>query len=84
MKLKSRRFDAIEVIEAESQVMLNTITEYYFEMHLKAGRSPESGAYARKGTISRVTVVNRPKPRHYGWLFPGCVMRNVKGHENKR
>jgi hypothetical protein len=31
IKLKGRRFDAIEVIEAELQAMLNTLTEHDFQ-----------------------------------------------------
>jgi hypothetical protein len=34
-KLKSRYFGTIEVIEAESQAVLNTLTEHYARMHLK-------------------------------------------------
>jgi hypothetical protein len=35
IKLKDRHIDAIEVIKAESQVLLNTITEQASTMHLK-------------------------------------------------
>jgi hypothetical protein len=35
IKLKSSRFDTIDVIEAESQVMLNTITEHNFHNAFK-------------------------------------------------
>jgi hypothetical protein len=36
IKLKSRHiFSGIEVIEAESQAVLNTLTEHDFRMHLK-------------------------------------------------
>jgi hypothetical protein len=31
IKLKGRHFDIIEVIEAESKVVLNTLTEHYFQ-----------------------------------------------------
>jgi hypothetical protein len=31
IKLKSRHFDTIEVIEAESQAVLNTLTEHDFQ-----------------------------------------------------
>jgi hypothetical protein len=31
IKLKGHRFDTIEVIEAESQVVLNTFTEHDFQ-----------------------------------------------------
>jgi hypothetical protein len=48
-------------------------------MHLKNGKSPGNGAYARKGITSRVMVATRSKvslwldgkisPGSYGWLF---------------
>jgi hypothetical protein len=31
IKLKGRHFDTVEVIEAESQAVLNTLTEYDFQ-----------------------------------------------------
>jgi hypothetical protein len=50
------------VINAESQAVLNTLTEHDFqEAFKKNGRSIENGAYARKGTASRVMVAIRPK-----------------------
>jgi hypothetical protein len=49
------------VIEAESQVVLNIITEHDFQEALKNGRSAGSGAYAQKGTASKVMVVNKRK-----------------------
>jgi hypothetical protein len=35
VKLKGRRFDTIDVIEAESQAVLNTLTEHNFQDVLK-------------------------------------------------
>jgi hypothetical protein len=52
--------------------MLNTITEHDSQDAFKNGTSAGKGAYARKGTISRVMVVRGPKltsPGNYGWLF---------------
>jgi hypothetical protein len=50
------------VIKAESQAVLNTLTEHDFQdALLKNGRSAGNGAYAQKGTISRVMVASRPK-----------------------
>jgi hypothetical protein len=46
IKLKGRHFDTIEVIEAESQAVLNTLTNT--RMHLKYDRSPGDSVYARK------------------------------------
>jgi hypothetical protein len=42
-------------IEAESQAVLNSLTEHDFRMHLQNGRS------AGKGTTSRVMVFMRPQ-----------------------
>jgi hypothetical protein len=51
IKLKGRHFDTIEVIEAESQAVLNTLTEHDFQDAIKNGRSAGNGAYALKGSI---------------------------------
>jgi hypothetical protein len=45
----------------ESQAVLNTLTEHDFQDAFKNGRSAGNGAYARKGTSSRVMVASRPK-----------------------
>jgi hypothetical protein len=46
--------------DAKSQVMLNTLTEHYFQdAFKKSGRSIENGAYAGKGATSRVTVASK-------------------------
>jgi hypothetical protein len=41
----------MEVMEAESQVVLNTLTEHDFQDAFKNGRSAENGAYKRKGLL---------------------------------
>jgi hypothetical protein len=61
IKLKGRHFDTIELIEAESQAVLNTLTEHDFKDAFKNGRSPGNGACVLKGTASRVMVASRPK-----------------------
>jgi hypothetical protein len=61
IKLKGRHFKTIEVIMAESQVVLNTLTEHDFQNAFKNGRSAGNDAYARKGTTSRVMVAIRAK-----------------------
>jgi hypothetical protein len=49
IKLKGHSFHTIEVIKAESQVVLNTITEHDFQDAFKKnGRSTGNGAYVRK------------------------------------
>jgi hypothetical protein len=49
------------MIEAESQAVLNTLTEHGFQNAFKNGRSAGIGGYARKGTTSRPMVARRPK-----------------------
>jgi hypothetical protein len=48
-------------MEAESQAVLNTLTEHDFQDAFQNGRSAGNGAYALKGTTSRVMVASRPK-----------------------
>jgi hypothetical protein len=62
IKLNDRHFDTTEVIEAESQAMLNTLTENdFWDAFKKNGRSAGNGAYMQKRTTSRVKVASRPK-----------------------
>jgi hypothetical protein len=49
-----------EVIESESQAVLNILTEHDFQDAFKDGGSAGNGAYALKGTTSRVMVASRP------------------------
>jgi hypothetical protein len=42
IKLKGRHFDRTEVIEAESQAVLNTLTEYYFQDASKLAEALET------------------------------------------
>jgi hypothetical protein len=59
IKLKGHHFGTIEVMEAESQAVLNTLTKHEFQDAFKNGRSTGNGAYAMKETISRVMVASR-------------------------
>jgi hypothetical protein len=61
IKLKDCHFDIIEVIEAESQAVLNILTEHDFQNALKSGRSTGNGVYSQKETTSRVMVGSRSK-----------------------
>jgi hypothetical protein len=62
IRLKGRHFDTIQVMEAESQAVLNTLTEHDFQDAFKKNcRSTGNSAYVRKGATLRVTVANRPK-----------------------
>jgi Tfp pilus assembly protein PilV len=60
-KLKGCHFDAIEVIEVESQVVLNNLTGHNFQTAFKNGRHIGNSAYVWKGTTSRVMVACKPK-----------------------
>jgi hypothetical protein len=46
IKLKGRHFDTIEVIDAKSQAVLNTLTNHDFQDVFKNDKSAENGAYA--------------------------------------
>jgi hypothetical protein len=61
IKLKGCHFDTTEVMEAESQAVLISLTEHDFQDTFKNGRRAGNGAYERKGTTSRVMVANRAK-----------------------
>jgi hypothetical protein len=52
----------MEVIEAESQAVLNTLKEHNFQDAFKKnGRIAGNSVYAWKGTVSRVMVASRAK-----------------------
>jgi hypothetical protein len=61
IKHKSGHFDTTEVIEAESQALLNIFAEHNFQDTLKNGRNAWKSAYARKGSTRRIMVTSRPK-----------------------
>jgi hypothetical protein len=61
IKLKGCHFDTTEAIEAESQAVLNALTEHDFQDAFKNGRSTGNGIYVWKVTTSRVMVASRPK-----------------------
>jgi hypothetical protein len=56
LKLEGRHFDTSEVIKAELQAVLNTLTEHNFQdafKQLKNDRSAWNDTYAWMGTILR-------------------------------
>jgi hypothetical protein len=61
IKLKGHHFNTVEVMEAELQAVLNTLTEHGYHDAFRNGRRGGNSAYARKGTASKVTVGSRPK-----------------------
>jgi IS30 family transposase len=42
IRLKDGHFETTEVIETESQALLNTLTEHKFRMHLKIAEALET------------------------------------------
>jgi hypothetical protein len=79
IKLKGRHFDTIDVIEQNHRWCWTPPQNTTSRMHLKNCRSTKNGAYAQKGTISKVIVASRPKvsfwpdgsisPGNYGWIW---------------
>jgi hypothetical protein len=61
MKMKGGYFDTTEVIEAEWQAVLNTLTEHNFQDAFKNGRSTGNGTCKWKGTTLRVMMASMPK-----------------------
>jgi hypothetical protein len=51
------------VVEAEMQVVPNTLTEHNFQAAFKNDRSTGNGAYAQKGTTIRMMVASKPNIR---------------------
>jgi hypothetical protein len=66
IKLKVRRFDTVEVIEAELEAALNSLTEHDFRC--KNCRNAENSAYTRKGTTSRVMVARWQHQSQKLWM----------------
>jgi hypothetical protein len=64
IKLKGLHFDTFEVIEAESQAVLNTVTEHYFQDAFQNSRSTGNG------TTSMVMVASRPKVSFHQMVAP--------------
>jgi hypothetical protein len=60
IKLEGRHFDTLEVMEAESHAVLNTLTEHNFQDAFKNGRTAGNGAYSRNGTTTRAMVASSP------------------------
>jgi hypothetical protein len=63
-QLKGRRFVTIE-FQAESQRVLNTVTDKDFQEALKNGGDVRTGVYMREETTSRVMAADRPFGKFY-------------------
>jgi hypothetical protein len=61
IKLDDRQFDTTEVIETESQAMLNTHTEHDFQDAFKKCQKRWERCISTEGTTSRVAVALGPK-----------------------
>jgi hypothetical protein len=62
IKLKGRHLYTIEVLEAESQAVPNTLTKYGFQKALKMAEALGPAHMHR-------TADGRTSPGNYGWLF---------------
>jgi hypothetical protein len=60
LKLKGRRFDTTEEIQAESQRALDALTDRTSRKRSKNGGDGRIGVYMREGTISKVMAADRP------------------------
>ena len=60
LKLKGRRFDTTEEIQAELQRVLDTLIEKDFRNHSKNEGDGGTCVYVREGTTLRVTAADRP------------------------
>jgi hypothetical protein len=65
LKLKGRRFDTIEEIQADSQRVLDTLTEKDFQETFQKWRRRWDGVYIREETTSKVMVVDRSYGEFY-------------------
>ena len=65
LKLKGRRFDTSEEIQAETQKVLDTLTEKDFMKRFKNGGDSGTGVYMWEGTTSRVTATDRSYDKFY-------------------
>jgi hypothetical protein len=70
LKLKGRRFDTIEEIQAKLQRVLDTLTERTFRERSKNGGDGGTRVYMWEGTTSRVMAGNNPysvSPEYFGY-----------------
>jgi hypothetical protein len=65
LKLKGRRFDTTGEIQAESQRVIDILTEKNFQELSKHWGDSGTGVYMREGTTSRVMAADR----HYEWVL---------------
>jgi hypothetical protein len=59
-KLKGRRFDTTEEIQAESKRVIDTDKKRTYRKRYKNGGDGDTGVYMREGTTSRMMAADRP------------------------
>jgi hypothetical protein len=65
LKLKGRRFNTTEDIQAESQRVLDTLTERNYSKRTKNGGEGGTGVYMLEGSTSRVMAADKPYGEFY-------------------
>jgi hypothetical protein len=61
IKPKNRHSDTVDVIEAESQAVLNTLTEHNFQDEFKMAKTLKTVHSGRRELLRGVWVVSKPK-----------------------
>jgi hypothetical protein len=84
LKLKGRRFDTTEKIQAESQTVLHTRQKRTPRKRSKKGGDNGTGVYMWEGNTSRVKAADRPygefydfysvSPEYFGYIIV-CIYR---------
>jgi hypothetical protein len=69
LKLKGRRCETIEGIQAELQRVLDTVTEKASRKRSKNGGDGGTGVYMREGTTLRVMAADRPFGEFYDFYI---------------
>jgi hypothetical protein len=65
LKLKGRRFDIIEEIQADLQRVLDSRRENVSRRLFKNGGDGGTGVYIQEGTTLKVTAADRPYSKFY-------------------
>jgi hypothetical protein len=84
LKLKGRRFDTIEEIQAESQRVLDTDRKGLSRKRTTNGGDVGTSVYMREGTTSRVMAAERPYGEFYGFYsvsLQGSQVSRQSAHE---
>jgi hypothetical protein len=88
LKLKGCQFDTTEETQAESQRVLDTLTESTSRKRSKNGGDGGTGVYMQEGTTSRVITANKPygefydfysvSPEYFGYTLVFYVHQPVR------